>query len=175
MTDATYDDPPEMTGDDVAVEAAAPAAPPPPPTAEDIAAAEQEVLDIAADLDTLMADANTNKIETQRARQLTAAALRNWMQVAPAAASGQDLAREFIANGIAERTAKANGTAPAVEPDRTVYLNPIDTVGLRDRSPEGYARKNMKAGHARGAYPSNMRGGQIITTEDGRKAFIKPL
>lgn len=170
----TYDDPPEMTGDDISAEAAAPAKPP-PPTADEVAAAEKEVLDAANALDALMAESETIKNETGRARSLVAAALRNWMAVAPGAASGQDLARAFIANSQAERMAKANGEAPVKEPERKVFLNPCDAVGQRDNSAEGHVRGRIKTGNSRGAYPSTMRGGQIVTTEDGRKAFVKPL
>ena len=151
------------------------------PTPEAIAAAEKAVLEAAAAVDKLIADANFFTNEQRKARAMVANATRAWLHKVPRLTE-DELKRDFIAQGNTERADKANGQPSAPQPERRVYLNPIDGRGLQDNSAEGFARSMMKNGSRRGAFSKEVRGGKIgpvidpATGQDtGRRQIVKPL
>ncbi len=145
-------------------------APRPQPTQAEIEAAERELVDATAELDGLMLRAHDVKLDTATARRAVADALTDWMRGTPRVRH-EHLARQAIADGIEQRRAKANGETPPPPPS-TIRLNPVDCVGLRDNSSEGFARKGMQVGHSRQfvggqrVYPASARGGKIETVKD---------
>lgn len=72
----------------------------------------------------------------------------------------QDLIREHLAASLAERQRKADGLDP--EPEAEVAgPSYLDRQSARFGDASTFARKQMRVGHSRGAYPASMRGARL--------------
>jgi len=72
----------------------------------------------------------------------------------------QDLIREHLAASVAERQRKADGLDPEPQAD-VPGPSYLDRQQARYGNSETFARKQIRVGHSRGAYPSSMRGARL--------------
>jgi hypothetical protein len=148
MTTQHYHDPEELLGDGTPAVGVAAKPAPVRATQAEIEAAEAEELAAAEDLDALNLLAHDLKNMTHQARSNTANKLRAWMILSPVETPLQ-LARAAIAQGTEDRR---QGPAPRRKEPDPVYLNPCDTVGLRNNTASGYVQKQVRHGNSRGTY-----------------------
>ncbi len=88
-----------------------------------------------------------------------------------------DLARDFIAASQREREARARGESWAMRParERRGNLAPVDSQRIYSQggNADDFARKGMKTGNRRGAYPKQMMG--AVNRDPNRGAVPAPV
>jgi hypothetical protein len=88
-----------------------------------------------------------------------------------------DLARDFIRASQAEKEARARGEAWALRParERRGTIAPVDSQRIYSQggNADDFARKQMKTGNRRGAYPKQMMG--AVNRDPSRGAVPAPV
>jgi hypothetical protein len=120
----------------------------------------QRVRDLEQSSATLRADVYRLTNDRQAARGALAQAIADFNHGIGPKLSHADLVRQHIAASQAEKQARADGLGSAsdeVIPGKS-YL---DRQASWRGDAETFARKQLKTGHSRGAYPASMRGARL--------------
>ncbi len=110
------------------------------------------------------------------ARTLLAEAIRAYQDGGPKQTHA-DLARDFIRASQAEKEARARGESWAMRParERRGTIAPVDSQRIYSQggNADDFARKQMKTGNRRGAYPKQMMG--AVNRDPSRGAVPAPV
>ncbi len=110
------------------------------------------------------------------ARTALAEAIRAYQDGGPKQTHA-DLARDFIRASQAEKEARARGEAWALRParERRGTIAPVDSQRIYSQggNADDFARKQMKTGNRRGAYPKQMMG--AVNRDPSRGAVPAPV